>query len=183
MCKRCDPVHKVSIIPRGVGALGYTMQRPIEDRFLMTSEELEEKMAVLLGGRAAERLVFGHSSTGAADDLAKVTDIARSMVTRYAMVPELGHVSYESESSAFLGEGATPFRTRNYSDDTAREIDTAVRGIVQGAFDKALAILREERDALENGARQLLSKETLGEAELRALYAEIGKKHAAASAV
>jgi cell division protease FtsH len=183
MCKRCDPVHKVSIIPRGVGALGYTMQRPIEDRFLMTSEELEEKMAVLLGGRAAERLVFGHSSTGAADDLAKVTDIARSMVTRYAMVPELGHVSYESESSAFLGEDATPFRTRNYSDDTAREIDTAVRGIVQGAFDKALAILSEERDALESGARQLLTKETLGEAELQALYAEIGQKHAAASAV
>jgi cell division protease FtsH len=103
MCKQCDPVHKVSIIPRGVGALGYTMQRPTEDRFLMTREELQEKMAVLLGGRAAEQLVFDHLSTGAADDLAKATDIARSMVTRYGMVPELGHVSYESESSAFFG--------------------------------------------------------------------------------
>jgi len=180
MCKQCDPVHKVSIIPRGVGALGYTMQRPTEDRFLMTREELEEKMAVLLGGRAAEQLVFGHLSTGAADDLAKVTDIARSMVTRYAMVPELGHVSYESEPSAFLGGPASPFRTRDYSDDTAREIDTAVRAMVQGAFDKALAILREERDALEAGAKQLLAKETLGEAELQALYEEIEQRHALA---
>ena len=122
MCKRCDPVHKVSIIPRGIGALGYTMQRPTEDRYLMTREELEEKMAVLLGGRAAEKLVFDHLSTGAADDLAKATDIARSMVTRYAMVPELGHVSYESESAAFLQGPAQAFRTRDYSDDTAREI-------------------------------------------------------------
>ncbi|MGB8330983.1 MAG: ATP-dependent zinc metalloprotease FtsH [Polyangiales bacterium] len=180
MCKHCDPVHKVSIIPRGVGALGYTMQRPIEDRFLMTSEELEEKMAVLLGGRAAEKLIFGHLSTGAADDLAKVTDIARSMVTRYGMVPELGHVSYESEASVFLGEAASPFRARNYSDDTAREIDNAIRAMVQSAFDHALAILREERDALEDGAGQLLRKETLSEAELRALYDAIEQKHQSA---
>ncbi|MDH3484857.1 MAG: ATP-dependent zinc metalloprotease FtsH [Myxococcales bacterium] len=180
MCKQCDPVHKVSIIPRGVGALGYTMQRPTEDRFLMTREELEEKMAVLLGGRAAEQLVFGHLSTGAADDLAKVTDVARSMVTRYAMVPELGHVSYESESSAFLGGPGSPFRTREYSDDTAREIDTAVRAIVQRSFDKALNILREERDALEEGAKQLLEKETLGETELNALYDKIEQKRSAA---
>ena len=181
MCRHCDPVHKVSIIPRGVGALGYTMQRPTEDRFLMTREELQERMAVLLGGRAAEQLVFGHLSTGAADDLAKVTDIARSMVTRYGMVPELGHVSYESEPSTFLGGPTSPFRTRDYSDDTAREIDTAVRAMVQGAFDKALAILGEERDTLEEGARQLLDKETLGEAELQALYDEIEQKHRTAS--
>jgi cell division protease FtsH len=177
MCKQCDPVHKVSIIPRGVGALGYTMQRPTEDRYLMTSEELQEKMAVLLGGRAAEQLVFGHWSTGAADDLAKATDIARSMVTRYGMVPELGHVSYESQSPTLLGEGPSAFRTRDYSDDTAREIDTAVRAMVQSAFDKALAILTEERDALEKGARQLLEKETLAEAELQALYDEIEQQH------
>ncbi len=170
MCKRCDPVHKVSIIPRGIGALGYTMQRPTEDRYLMTREELHEKMAVLLGGRAAEKLVFDHFSTGAADDLAKVTDIARSMVTRYAMVPELGHVSYESESSAFLQGPASPFRTREYSDDTAREIDTAVRTIVQDAFDTALGILTDSRDVLEEGARELLERETLGEEELEALY-------------
>jgi cell division protease FtsH len=181
MCTQCDPVHKVSIIPRGVGALGYTMQRPTEDRFLMTSEELQEKMAVLLGGRAAEKLVFDHLSTGAADDLAKVTDVARTMVTRYGMVPELGHMSYESQSPAFLGEGPSAFRTRDYSDDTAREIDTAVRAMVQSAFDKALAILSEERDALEKGARQLLEKETLGEAELQALYDEIEQMHSTAS--
>src|SRR3954464_15397503 len=87
-----DPVHKVSIIPRGVGALGYTIQRPTEERYLMTREELEGKMVVLLGGRAAEHIVFNHMSTGAADDLAKVTDIARSMVTRYGMASELGPV-------------------------------------------------------------------------------------------
>jgi cell division protease FtsH len=176
MCDQCDPVHKVSIVPRGVGALGYTMQRPTEDRFLMTREELQQKMAVLLGGRAAEQLVFGHWSTGAADDLAKVTDIARSMVTRYGMVPELGHVTYEGEAPTFLGGPASPFRTRDYSDDTAREIDTAVRDMVQSSFDKALAILSEERDTLEEGARQLLDKETLGEAELQALYSKIEEK-------
>jgi cell division protease FtsH len=157
------------------------MQRPTEDRFLMTREELQERMAVLLGGRAAEQWVFGHLSTGAADDLAKVTDIARSMVTRYGMVPELGHVSYESEPSTFLGGPTSPFRTRDYSDDTAREIDTAVRAMVQGAFDKALAVLGEERDTLEEGARQLLDKETLDEAELQALYDEVEQKHPTAS--
>src|SRR6202023_2204335 len=97
-----DPVHKVSIIPRGVGALGYTIQRPTEDRFLMTREELENKMAVLLGGRAAELLIFNHLSTGAADDLRSVTDIARSMVTRYGMSAKLGSVAYERDPRAFL---------------------------------------------------------------------------------
>src|SRR5437870_5645077 len=97
-----DPVHKVSIIPRGVGALGYTIQRPIEDRFLMTKEELENKMAVLLGGRAAELIVFNHLSTGAADDLRRVTDIARSMVTRYGMSAKLGGVAYDRDPNTFL---------------------------------------------------------------------------------
>ena len=99
------------------------------------------------------------------------------MVTRYAMVPELGHVSYESESSIFLGGEASPFRTRDYSDDTAREIDTAVRAMVQSAFDKALTILTDERDALEKGARQLLEKETLGEAELQITLRRDRTKH------
>jgi cell division protease FtsH len=105
-----DPVHKVSIIPRGIGALGYTIQRPTEDRFLMTRAELEHKIMVLLGGRAAEKLVFGHLSTGAADDLAKVTDIARDMVMRYGMVEELGYVAYEAQRPRFLelpGPGGT----------------------------------------------------------------------------
>ena len=100
-----DPVHKVSIIPRGVGALGYTIQRPTEDRFLMTREELENEIAVLLGGRAAEKIIYNHLSTGAADDLVKATNIARAMVMRYGMDPELGHVSYDADRPGFLGTG------------------------------------------------------------------------------
>ncbi len=168
-----DPVHKVSIIPRGIGALGYTIQRPTEDRFLMTAAELENKMAVLLGGRAAEEVVFGHLSTGAADDLAKITGIARSMVMRYGMVTALGHVAYEEERSPFLAgiPGPAP---REYSEETAREIDIAVREIVKAAYDKALAILARERATLERGAQQLLEKETLGEDEIAALKTSIG---------
>ena len=163
-----DPVHKISIIPRGVGALGYTIQRPTEDRFLMTREELENKMAVLLGGRAAEDVVFGHTSTGAADDLAKVTDIARSMAMRYAMVGALGHVSYEEERPPFLG-GPLPQGHREYSEATAREIDVAVRDIVESVYRKARDILTRERDTLERWAERLLEKETLGDAELAEL--------------
>ena len=166
-----DPVHKISIIPRGVGALGYTIQRPTEDRFLMTREELENKMAVLLGGRAAEETVFGRLSTGAADDLAKVTGIARSMAMRYGMVKTLGHVAYEEERSPFLG---VPLAARReHSEETAREIDVAVREIVASAYDKALAILARERATLERGAHQLLEKETLVETELAGLRAAI----------
>src|SRR5467141_2209377 len=143
-----DAVHKISIIPRGVGALGYTIQRPTEDRFLMTREELDNKMAVLLGGRAAEHVIFGHLSTGAADDLAKVTDIARSMVMRYAMVEGLGHVAYEEERAPFLG-GPVPQGRREYSEATAREIDIAVRDIVDVVYEKAKQILTRERALLE----------------------------------
>ena len=167
-----DPVHKVSIIPRGVGALGYTIQRPTEDRFLMTRDELENKMAVLLGGRAAEEVVFAHLSTGAADDLAKVTDIARSMVMRYGMVKNLGHVAYEEERAPFLG-GPLPQGHREYSEETAREIDVAVREIVKGAYDKALGILSKEKKLLERWAQKLLDKETLGENELAELKTSI----------
>ncbi|TAN54587.1 MAG: ATP-dependent metallopeptidase FtsH/Yme1/Tma family protein, partial [Betaproteobacteria bacterium] len=172
-----DPVHKISIIPRGVGALGYTIQRPTEDRFLMTREELENKMAVLLGGRAAEEAVFGHLSTGAADDLVKVTGIARSMAMRYGMVGTLGHVAYEEERTPFLevpGAGR-----REHSEATAREIDIAVREIVSSAYDKALAILRRERELLERGAQQLLEKETLAEAELAEIRGAIASQPAA----
>jgi cell division protease FtsH len=163
-----DPVHKISIIPRGVGALGYTIQRPTEDRFLMTREELENKMAVLLGGRAAEDVMFSHLSTGAADDLAKVTDIARSMVMRYGMVQNLGHVAYEEERAPFLG-GPLPQGHREYSEETAREIDVAVRGIVERSYEKALGILRGHKAALEAWAQKLLEKETLAEPELAEL--------------
>jgi cell division protease FtsH len=166
-----DPVHKVSIIPRGVGALGYTIQRPTEDRFLMTREELENKMAVLLGGRVAEEVCFGHLSTGAADDLVKVSNIARSMVTRYGMVKSLGQLAYDQERAPLLG-GFQPPAPREYSEATAREIDVAVREIVDAAHAKARAILERDRAILERGARLLLEKETLVEAELAALRAQ-----------
>ncbi len=165
-----DPIHKISIIPRGIGALGYTIQRPTEDRYLMTKGELSNKMAVLLGGRAAETVVFGHLSTGAADDLAKVTDIARSMVMRYGMGEKLGSVSYEGERQTFLGQN---MNERNYSEETAREIDTEVRALVQAAFERAVAILAANRALLDDWAKRLLVKETLAEDELKALAAEV----------
>ena len=171
-----DIVHKVSIIPRGVGALGYTIQRPIEDRFLMSRPELENKMAVLLGGRAAESLVFDEVSTGAADDLAKVTDIARAMVVRYGMNEELGNVAYEEERRSFLGNSAElPMlqTVRKYSEETAREIDRAVRDLVGRAFRRAREILDANRNLLDESANLLLERETLAEEELRAFAARI----------
>ena len=176
-----DTIHKVSIIPRGIGALGYTIQRPTEDRYLMTRTELEHKMAVLLGGRAAEQVVFGHLSTGAADDLAKATDIARSMVTRYGMVPALGHVTYDQDPSSMLGPSAGMFRPREYSEDTAREIDCAVRELVESAFRQAESILQRHRALLEHGARLLLAQETLDEDAVRALFAGLAPPETAAA--
>ena len=162
-----DPVHKVSIIPRGVGALGYTIALPTEDRFLMTVEELENKMCVLLGGRAAEQLVFGEISTGAADDLMKATDIARSMVTRYGMDETLGQAALETPRGPYLGmplEGGG----RRFSEDTAREIDVAVRERIDRTYQKALDILRGRRAELDRLAKVLLEKETLTAEELPA---------------
>ena len=170
-----DPVHKISIIPRGVGALGYTIQRPTEDRFLMTRAELENKMAVLLGGRAAELLVFGEVSTGAADDLQKVTSIARSIVMRFGMHEELGNVAYDTEKSNFLGQNAAPPQERSYSEETAREIDCAVREIVAHAFSRSSTILTGKKLILEDTARDLLSRETLDEADLKAIQTRIAE--------
>jgi cell division protease FtsH len=163
----------VSIIPRGIGSLGYTIQRPTEDRFLMTRQELENKMAVLLGGRAAEHIVFGELSTGAADDLAKITDIARSIVTRYGMTEELGQVVYEKSQQSFLG-GPQPisYTERSYSEETAREIDGTVKRIVDEAFRRTVNLLRSQRDVLERGARRLLERETLDESDLAELVRE-----------
>ncbi len=168
-----EKVHKVSIIPRGIGALGYTIQRPTEDRFLMTRRELEDKMAVLLGGRAAESIVFGEVSTGAADDLARVTDIARSMVVRFGMDQGLGNVAYEHERAPMLGAVAGLPDAREYSDDTARRIDIAVRELVAQAFERAQELLRQQRGRLDTGARWLLERETLDEDDLARLLREV----------
>jgi cell division protease FtsH len=167
-----DTVQKVSIIPRGIGSLGYTIQRPTEERFLMTQAELESKLTVLLGGRAAEQLVFGELSTGAADDLAKATEIARHMVARYGMDSRLGHATYETERPTFLGAPADAAERRRFSEETARVIDESVRTIVNAAFERALALLRSHRAVLETGARQLLAEETLDRNELEALRAQ-----------
>jgi cell division protease FtsH len=170
-----DPVHKVSIIPRGIGALGYTIQRPTEDRFLITRDELENRMAVLLGGRAAEWIVFKHLSTGAADDLAKVTDIARDMVMRFGMEKSLGPVSYETPRSRFLNGASIPegWSERRYSDETAHDIDKAVQHIVEKTFDRTVSIIEGHRDLLEQGAKLLLEKETLDETELHKINVKI----------
>ena len=176
-----DEVHKVSVIPRGIGALGYTIQRPTEDRFLMTRTELEAKMAVLLAGRAAEHLVFGHTSTGAADDLVKVTGIARSMVMRYGMSDKLGPVAYDQERTPFL-EGPRMPAAQEFSEDTAREIDREVRDIVARVFEQAVSILSRNRALLEKSARELLQKETLGEDELRVIRAQLAAGTVAAVA-
>ena len=166
-----DPVHKVSIIPRGIGALGYTLQRPTEDRYLMKRSELEQKIAVLLGGRAAEMLVFKELSTGAADDLAKSTDIAREMVTRYGMDESLGCIAFEPPRAPLLElpPGLLPPSRNAVSEQTLQGIDAAIRAIVMGGFERATRLLEAHRDALERGARALLEKETLDEAEIRAL--------------
>jgi cell division protease FtsH len=169
-----DPVHKVSIIPRGVGALGYTIQRPTEDRFLMTREELENRMTVLLGGRAAEYVFFCHLSTGAADDLVKATDIARSMVLRYGMDRDLGHVAYERERPAMLGVSVPrALNGREFSDETERLMDHAIRDLTGRAFDRAIEIIKAHRAVHERTAQLLLQKETLEQEDIAALRAEI----------
>ena len=169
-----DPVHKVSIIPRGIGALGYTIQRPTEDRYLMTRPELEQKVSVLLAGRAAEKLVFGVLSTGAADDLAKASDIAHDMVTRYGMDEDLGFVAFEPQRQQMLDlpPGLLPQGAR-LSEETQAHIDAAIRSIVMDGFERATVILSANRDVLERGARALLEKETLEEDAIRALAQDL----------
>ena len=165
-----DPVHKISIVPRGIGALGYTLQRPSEDRYLMTREELRHKIMVLLGGRAAEVLVFNRLSTGAADDLMRATQIARDMVTRYGMDDELGFVVFEQSRPRFLdAQVPMPGETLGVSESLHERIDAAVQRIVMEAFECTLAVLRENRDQLEAAARELLAKETLEEEDVARL--------------
>ncbi len=155
-----DPVLKVSIIPRGVGALGYTMQRPTEDRFLLAESDLRNRIAVLMGGRAAEKLLFGGDvSTGAGDDLQRATEVALEMVTRYGMAEMLGQRTYALPQQAFLGNA--PLQRSETGETTAREIDMAVREIVDRAFDRAIHLLAQRRKDMEDGVRLLLERETL----------------------
>ncbi|KZM51651.1 ATP-dependent zinc metalloprotease FtsH [Labrenzia sp. OB1] len=155
----CDPVHKISIIPRGIGALGYTMQRPTEDRFLLTTRDLENRMTVLMGGRAAEDIVFGEISTGASDDLQKVTEVARDMVMRYGMETALGNRVYSSQRQNFLGQPAGD--VTEVSEETQREIDLAIKARVEAAFTHAKELLNGRRKELDEGAQLLLDRETL----------------------
>ncbi|HLY91106.1 MAG TPA: ATP-dependent zinc metalloprotease FtsH [Acetobacteraceae bacterium] len=167
-----DPVQKVSIIPRGIGALGYTLQHPTEDRFLMSKQELEDKMTVLFGGRAAEMLINVDVSTGASDDIAKATDIARGMVLRFGMDEKLGPVAWDTEQGQFLNQPGNFWQQRRFSDETAHEIDLAVRAHLEAARARAVAILQLNRPALDEGAASLLAHETLTADELPKVVVE-----------
>ncbi len=171
-----DAVHKVSIIPRGIGALGYTIQRPSEDRYVQTRSELLRRITVLLAGRAAELLRFGEVSTGAADDLARATDLARDMAMRHGMVEALGHVAYEEPRPRFLElpPGLEGPAAPRHGARTQQLIDDAVRAIVGEAFEQARVLLQARHATLERGAAQLLARETLDEAALKALVAQEG---------
>ena len=156
-----DPVHKVSIIPRSIGALGYTMTRPTEDKYLITVDELKNRMVVLLAGRAAEEMVYGTVSTGASDDLAKATDIARQMVTTYGMSPDLGQAVLEKARTSYLGSGGVGVQPRDYAEQTAREVDLAVRRMIDDGYQRARELLAKGRDVVERGVHLLLEKETI----------------------
>ena len=173
-----DAVQKISIIPRGIAALGYTMQVPTEDRFLMTKTELQNKVATLLGGRASEELVFGDVSTGAHNDLSKATDIARSMVKEYGMSSKVGKVYFARDKrSPFLDMGMEGHG--EYSDSTAELIDHEVRNIISEQYEKALEILKGQKDTLAKGAEMLLDKEKIEGGELKALMEKSSEKPSA----
>ncbi|MGQ0562445.1 MAG: ATP-dependent zinc metalloprotease FtsH [Gemmatimonadota bacterium] len=163
-----DPVHKISIIPRGVAALGYTQQLPTEDRYLIQRGELEDRLTVLLGGRAAEEIVFAEISSGASNDLERATEMARQMVTQLGMSEAVGPVTFGRARGTFLQPQAVP-EQREYSEATAQVIDGEVRRLVVEAYARALEILGRDRDFLEAIARKLLEKEVMDRAELREL--------------
>jgi cell division protease FtsH len=162
-----DKVHRVSIIPRGIGALGYTMQLPTEDRYLMTKTELEDRMAVMMGGRVAEEVIFNEISTGAQNDLYRATDIARSMVREYGMSEKLGPITFERERRPMFLETVMPPGTKDYSEATAQDIDGEVASLMDRAYRRAREILEQERPQLEKAAKILLEKEVLEGEELR----------------
>ena len=175
-----DPVHKISIIPRGIAALGYTMQRPTEDRYLMTKQELLDRLAVLLGGRVAEELTFGEVSTGAHDDLAKATDIVKSMVKEFGMSDKIGHITYEKERKSMFLDIGPDAHSRDYSEETAREIDNEIRRIIEDTYEQVKETLSEKKQLLEQIAGILLEKEVMDGEELRRLVREYEEKEGAA---
>lgn len=172
-----DPVHKISIIPRGIAALGYTLQRPTEDRYLMTKQELLDKLAVLLGGRIAEEIIFGEISTGAHDDLSKATDIAKSMVKEFGMSEKLGQITFEKERRSMFLDVGPGLPSRDYSDETAREIDNEIRRIIENTYNLVKATLTADKDLLERIAKTLLEKEVLDGEELRQIIKESKEGH------
>lgn len=168
-----DAVQKISIIPRGISALGYTLQLPTEDRFLMAQSELENKIAVLLGGRIAEELIFGEASTGAQNDLLKATDIAKSMVKSYGMSEKLGTITLEPERQPqFMQVQGLPHEKGDYSEETAREIDCEVRRIIDEQYGRVEALLKNKRPALIEGATLLLEREVITGPDLKAIVAK-----------
>jgi ATP-dependent metalloprotease FtsH len=156
-----DPVHKVSIVPRAIGSLGYTLQRPTEDHFLISCQTLKDRIVVLMAGRAAEDLIYGQISTGAADDLVRATDIARQLITRFGMSAELGQSVLERQNATYLGDRMATVGEKDYSEQTAREIDLGIRALLDEAYQRAKALLESRRADLDEGARLLLEKETL----------------------
>jgi cell division protease FtsH len=169
-----DPVHKITIIPRGVAALGMTYQLPTEDRFLLTRSELEDRIAVLLGGRVAEELVYGEISTGAHNDLERASELARMMVTKYGMSERVGLATFGERASLFLrGAGAGLGGERDYSEETARIIDQEVRAILERTQDRVRGILTAKKGVLVSAAAELKRTETLeGDRLRRALAGE-----------
>jgi len=166
--ENADPVHKITIIPRGIAALGYTQQLPTEDRYLMTRTELLDRLAVLLGGRVAEEIVFGEISTGAQNDLQRATDIARSMVTEYGMSDRLGLVAYERDRRPmFMPESLMPGAGKTYSEEKAAEIDSEIFRVLEEAHQRVQKMLSERRQILTDLARLLLEKEIVQGEELR----------------
>lgn len=155
-----QPIQKVSIIPRGIGALGYTIQRPSEDRYLMSKKDLQNRIAVLLAGRSAEQLIFGEVTTGAADDLVKATDIARAMVTQYGMSDDIGMLSIDSPKSQFLDPSLADSSLR-FGPDMAQRVSAAVSTLLDEAFQLATDVLALNQSILEDTAKQLLAEETL----------------------
>jgi cell division protease FtsH len=156
-----DPVHKVSIVPRAIGSLGYTLQRPTEDHFVISCQTLKDRIVVLMAGRAAEYLAYGQISTGAADDLGRATDIARQLITRFGMSAELGQSVLERQNATYLGDRMATLGEKDYSEQTAREIDLGIRALLDEAYQRAKALLESRRADLDEGARLLLEKETL----------------------